>query len=58
MDRHRLPAEGWYHDPFEHHQDRWFSNGRPTSLVRDQGLESHDAPPAEDCPALLEPTAW
>jgi len=58
MERHHLPAEGWYHDPYEAHEHRWFSNGRPTSLVRDSGLEAHDAPPAEDCPGLLEPTAW
>ena len=58
MEKRRLPAEGWYYDPYEHHEHRWFSNGRPTSLVRDQGFESHDAPPAEACPEQLEPTAW
>jgi hypothetical protein len=38
-------AEGWYRDPYEIHQDRWFSAGTPTSLVRDQGTEGHDDPP-------------
>jgi hypothetical protein len=39
------PAEGWYRDPYGIHQDRWFSAGTPTSLVRDQGTEGHDDPP-------------
>ncbi len=49
--------EGWYRDPFEVHTDRWFSDGQPTSLVRDDGLESHDPSPADhwDGP-LIEPT--
>jgi hypothetical protein len=38
-------AEGWYRDPYGIHQDRWFSAGTPTSLVRDQGAEGHDDPP-------------
>ena len=38
-------AEGWYRDPYGIHQDRWFSAGTPTSLVRDQGAEGHDEPP-------------
>jgi hypothetical protein len=41
-----VEAEGWYRDPFELHADRWFSAGRPTALVRDGGVESHDAPPS------------
>jgi hypothetical protein len=39
-------AEGWYRDPYGIHQDRWFSAGTPTSLVRDQGTEGHDDPPS------------
>ncbi len=42
----RVEAEGWYCDPYGVHGDRWFSVGHPTSLVRDDGVESHDAPPA------------
>ena len=38
--------EGWFHDPFERHQHRWFSAGTPTALVRDDGVESQDPPPA------------
>lgn len=38
-------AEGWYRDAYGIHQDRWFSAGTPTALVRDQGVEGHDAPP-------------
>jgi len=40
-------AEGWYTDPFGRHEARWMSNGRPTELVRDDGVESHDDPPDE-----------
>jgi len=39
-------AEGWYLDPFERHEQRWFSNGRPTSLVRDGVTTTSDDPPA------------
>ena len=37
--------EGWFFDPFERHQHRWFSAGTPTSLVRDDGVESQESPP-------------
>jgi hypothetical protein len=40
-----LPAEGWYKDPYEQHEDRWFSGGLPTKLVRDAGAESYAEPP-------------
>ena len=40
-----MKAEGWYVDPFGVHRERWFSDGRPTSLVRDGDAESHDPPP-------------
>jgi len=43
-----MHEEGWYLDPFKNHTDRWFSDGEPTKLVRDDGRESYDAPPAED----------
>jgi hypothetical protein len=39
-------AEGWYEDPFALHEHRWFSAGRPTSLVRDGRVESKDPPPS------------
>lgn len=41
-----MQAEGWYHDPFKAHDDRWFSDGVPTSLVRDERREATDPPPA------------
>jgi hypothetical protein len=38
-------AEGWYRDPWLVHEDRWFSAGQPTKLVRDGGVEDYDPPP-------------
>jgi hypothetical protein len=38
-------AQGWYRDPFGVHQDRYFSAGHPTDLVRDAGQEAYDGPP-------------
>ena len=42
-----MPVQGWCPDPYGRHDDRWFSDGKPTSLVRDQGTESYDEPPLE-----------
>ena len=36
---------GWTIDPYGLHEQRYFSGGRPTKLVRDNGLESYDEPP-------------
>jgi hypothetical protein len=36
---------GWYRDPYRQHEDRYFSEGKPTKLVRDAGRESFDPPP-------------
>jgi hypothetical protein len=44
-------AQGWYLDPYGRHQDRYFSQGQPTKLVRDGEVESVDPPPAEPLPA-------
>jgi hypothetical protein len=52
-----MRAEGWYRDPYGRHGDRWFSDGRPTSLVRDQGIESRDEPPPGEPPLPLVPAA-
>lgn len=49
-----MRAEGWYVDPFGVHTDRWFSDGQPTSLVRDGERESHDEPPSDKVPERLE----
>jgi hypothetical protein len=48
-------AEGWYRDPYGAHEDRWFSDGHPTSLVRDAGAESRDEPPGGEPPRPPEP---
>jgi hypothetical protein len=38
-------AQNWCPDPFGLHEARWFSNGIPTALVRDHGVEAQDPPP-------------
>ena len=38
-------AQNWCPDPFGQHEARWFSNGIPTALVRDAGVEAQDPPP-------------
>ncbi|MGP8006426.1 MAG: hypothetical protein ACLP2J_05290 [Acidimicrobiales bacterium] len=40
-----MKAEGWYVDPYGLHDARWFSDGSPTALVHDGGVESQDPPP-------------
>jgi hypothetical protein len=40
-----VKAQGWYRDPYRVHEDRYFSDGHPTKLVRDGGAESYDPPP-------------
>jgi hypothetical protein len=37
--------QGWFSDPYLRHKARWFSDGSPTALVRDDGVESSDPPP-------------
>jgi hypothetical protein len=39
------PPQGWFVDPFGIHEHRWFSQGRPTALVRDGRAEAQDPPP-------------
>lgn len=41
-----MSTEGWYVDPFGAHEQRWFSDGTPTALVLDHGVESTDEPPS------------
>ena len=48
-------AEGWYRDPYAIHEDRWMSQGQPTKLVRDAGIESYDPPPDLPLPDVLVP---
>ena len=40
-----VDAQGWYRDPYLVHEDRYFSAGQPTKLVRDGGIEDYDPPP-------------
>lgn len=39
------PPQGWFVDPFGVHEQRWYSQGRATSLVRDGRTETQDPPP-------------
>lgn len=45
--------EGWCTDPYELHEARWMSQGVPTPLVRDGGVESQD--PAPEGPFKVTP---
>jgi hypothetical protein len=49
------PEEGWFEDPYGIHHDRWVSAGRPTKLVRDDGIETYDEPPAGAVPRPFTP---
>ena len=40
-----MRAQGWFRDPYALHEDRYFSDGHPTKLVRDGGVECYDPPP-------------
>lgn len=57
MEREVEGAEGWYVDPWGAHEQRWYSAGRPTALVRDAGAESDDPPPDGEPPGPLRPAA-
>jgi hypothetical protein len=59
--------QGWSDDPFRLHDVRYFSEGRPTNLVRDGDRESYDEPPFGTSGNLLvgltatqnqEPPSW
>jgi hypothetical protein len=43
-------AQGWYRDPYGIHQDRYFSAGTATKLVRDGGREAYDTVPDRPLP--------
>jgi hypothetical protein len=49
-----VTAQGWYRDPYLVHEDRYFSAGQPTKLVRDGGIEDYDPPPDGPPKAELE----
>lgn len=48
---------GWQPDPFQLHEERYFSQDRPTNLVKDGGVESYDDPPAVPSPPQGTPSA-
>jgi hypothetical protein len=50
-----VQPQGWYHDSYGIHEARWFSNGLPTSLVRDGDTESQDPPPSGPPPRRPDP---
>lgn len=50
-----MRVQGWYPDPYEIHSERWFSDGQPTRLVRDEGVETYDDPPPERPRGQLTP---
>jgi hypothetical protein len=52
-----VAAEGWFKDPFAVHEDRWFSAGSPTDLVKDGSSEMSDPPPDRPISGGLEPAA-
>jgi len=52
---HELAAEGWYLDPYGVHEQRWMSDGRPTSLVRDAAVVAEDEPPQRPPPEPFVP---
>ena len=46
-------AQNWCIDPYGTHEARWFSDGSPTSLVRDAGSTATD--PMPETPFAREP---
>ena len=54
MDFTRGRAQNWCVDPYGLHEARWFSQGNPTALVRDHGVESQDPPPESSFAQLWE----
>jgi hypothetical protein len=53
-----MDLDGWHADPFGSHQERFFKDGEPTPLVRDNGVGSYDEPPASfgaSVPRQLDP---
>jgi hypothetical protein len=48
-----MQPQGWYQDPYGVHEDRYFSEGQPTKLVRDGEGEVYDPPPPGEPPEPL-----
>jgi len=47
--------QGWHADPFGRFDERYFSQGTPTALVRGDGSETHDEPTERVEVTPLEP---
>lgn len=48
-----IAPQGWFSDPWELHEARYFSAGTATKLVRDGLVEAYEDPP--DRPNVREP---
>jgi hypothetical protein len=57
-----VPAQGWLRDPSGAHDERWFSAGSPTPLVRDGTVEYREDLPPDEQPRRrsdpVDPAAW
>jgi hypothetical protein len=51
-------VQGWCTDPWGRYEERWFSAGRPTELVRSQGRELSDPVPRSVPDAMPAPVSW
>jgi len=49
--------QGWQADPFGRHEQRYFSLGQPTKLVRDGRVECYDPPPSPVSAVVAEGVA-
>jgi hypothetical protein len=49
-----VPAQGWFPDPAGAHEERWFSAGRFTPLVRDHGVEGREDLPPDQQPGVRD----
>jgi hypothetical protein len=47
-----MELAGWHADPFGTHEERFFKDGAPTPLVRDDGIGSYSEPPVAAAPPV------
>jgi hypothetical protein len=45
-----MRPQGWQPDPYGGHSERWYSEGRPTNLVRDADIPSYEGSPPKEPP--------
>jgi hypothetical protein len=53
-----MTVHGWHEDPYRLHEDRYFTRGQPTRLVRDGGVESYDEPPGAPPRETRQPSTF